>query len=161
MNRSRSSSRGVCVVVCLMLALLAAIPAGASTVFHFQHESMQQFEAQLTGGQIHAATFNKVPHSLHLSLNDHRHVLVIYPPLEYKKIVASLESKGVPVAVEKHAKAAAKPVHHTLRYVAGGILVIIILAVLVVLLVGRRRSLLQTPEGSSAEAGEEPASGSG
>jgi hypothetical protein len=160
MNRSISSSKALAALACLAATLILAIPAGAATTFHFQPETMQQFEVQLAHGQIHASTFNKKAHTLHLSLNDHRHMLVSYPPLEYKKIVASLEAKNVPVAVEKHAKVVAKAAHHTLRYIAGGILVVIILAVLLVLLMGRRRTLLESTEGSSGEGSEEPASAS-
>ena len=47
---------------------------------------------------------------------------------------------GYAVAVAKP-KAATKPVHHTLRYIAGGILIVVILVVAAVLLVDRRRKL--------------------
>lgn len=156
MKRSMSSSKALAAIACLAITVIVAIPASAATVFHFQPETMQQFEVQLAHGQIHASTFNKKAHTLHLSLNDHRHMLVSYPPLEYKKIVASLEAKNVPVAVEKHAKAPVKKAAHKLRYIALGILVIVILAVLAVLLLGRRRTLLA--EETSGKGPEAPAS---
>jgi hypothetical protein len=163
MNRSRRTSKALAAILCLALTpgtLLAAIPATAATVFHFQRESMQQFQRQLAASEIHATTFNKVAHTLHLSMNDHRHLLVSYPPLEYKKIVASLEAKNIPVAVEKHAKVAAKPAHHKLRYIVGAVLVVVILIVLAVLLMGRRRSLLENERGSTGEAGGQSAGSS-
>ena len=145
---------GLCTAI---LAALACSGALAASIFHFQRESMSAYRHQLAGGEIHAATFNKVPHSLHLSLNDHQHVLVVYPPKQYKAIVAELQAKGVPVAV-KHVKAAAKPTHHKLRYIAGGVLVVVILVVLGVLLVGRRRALLEESEKQAGEGASEPSS---
>jgi hypothetical protein len=141
-------------LVCL-LALAPLTPvADAATVIHYQHESMQAFQVQLAHGEIRAATFNKKPHSLHLLLNDGRHVLAIYPPHNEPQIAAALEAKGVPVSIERH-KTKAAPVHHTLRYIAGGILVIVILAILAVLLIGRRRNLAQGEgEGDPGQAGE-------
>jgi hypothetical protein len=160
MNRSRSNSKALAALVCLALlpSTLIAASAAAITVFHFTPESMSQYQRQLAAGQIHAATFNKVAHTLHLSMNDHNHFIVTYPPLQYRKIVAELEGKGVPVAVEKYHKAAAKPVHHKLRYIAGGIIIVVVVVVLLVLLVGRRRSLLES-EGPG-ETGSEPAGSS-
>ena len=117
---------------------------------------MQDFQRQLAKGEIHAATFNKIPHSLHLSMNDHRHLLVVYPPLQYKKISAELKAKGVSVAVAKHAKGSAKSAKHTLRYIAGGILVLVILVVLAVLLIGRRRDLLTERSEDQPRAPENP-----
>ncbi|HEY1457088.1 MAG TPA: hypothetical protein VGF15_01100 [Solirubrobacteraceae bacterium] len=159
MNRSIRLSMSARLALCTVLALaaLSGASAGAASVFHFQRESMQEFQSQLAKGEIHAATFNKVPHSLHLSMNDHRHLLVVYPPAEYKQLYTQLKAKGVSVAIEKHAKTAAKPAKHTLRYIAGGILVVVILVVLIVLLIGRRRDLLSDAD-ESAQAGEEPSS---
>lgn len=162
MNRSIRLSFAAVLAACAVVALLAGGAYGAVGVFHFQRESMAQYEKQLANGEIHAATFNKVPHSLHLSMNDHRHLLVVYPPLQYKAIVAQLQAKGVPVAVEKHTKAAAKPAKHKLRYIAGGILVVVILVVLIVLLVGRRRDLTAEPEEQTgAQASAAPPAESG
>jgi hypothetical protein len=123
---------------CLALALT---PAAAPAAVHFQRESFPEFEHQLTGGQIHAATFNKKAHTLHLTLNDGRHVLVSYPSHEEPQLAAKLQAKGVPVVVEKKKKKAKAAVHHTLRYVAGGILIVVIVVVGAVLMVDRRRRL--------------------
>jgi hypothetical protein len=149
LTRALPTASLVLSTACLMLtlALASASQASAATV-HFQHESMSAFEHQLAAGEIHAATFNKKAHSLHLSMNDHRHFLVSYPSHEEPQIAAKLEAKGVPVKIEKHASttAAAKPVKHKLRYIAGGILVLIIVAIVIVLLVGRRRALDEEDE---------------
>jgi len=150
MNRSLRVAAGA--LVCLLaLAPLTPVVEAASVV-HYQHESYQTFQSQLAHGEIRTATFNKKPHSVHVLLNDGRHVLAIYPSHDEPQIAAALAAKGVVVSVEKH-KTKAAPVHHTLRYIAGGILVIAILAILAVLLVGRRRNLAQG-EGEAGQAGE-------
>jgi hypothetical protein len=139
MNRTvRSALRAAALAMTLALAL-AASAVGA---VHFTHESFGAFEKQLAARQIHAATFNKKAHTLHLSMNDGRHLLVSYPSHEEPQLAAKLAAKGVPVAVEKkQKKKATTAVHHTLRYVAGGIVVIVIIVVAAVLLVDRRRKL--------------------
>jgi len=125
-------------------ALTATVAAATTPVVHYTKESIQAYEQQLSGGQIQAATFNKKVRSLHLTLKDGRHVLVNYPAHEEPKFAAALEAKQIPVTVLKPAaaaKEAAKPIHHKLRYIAGGILVVVILVVGGVLLVDRRRKL--------------------
>jgi hypothetical protein len=129
------------VIALLGVTLALALAASAIGAVRFVHEDFGAFERQLAAGQIHAATFNKKAHSLHLSMNDGRHLLVSYPSHNEPQLAAKLEAKGVPVAVEKKAKKATPAVHHTLRYVAGGILVIVIIVVAGVLLVDRRRKL--------------------
>jgi len=122
-----------------------------ATKSHFQHESVKEFEKQLSAGQIEAATFNKKAHTLHLSLKDGRHLLVSYSSPEEPQLVAKLRAKGAPAQVEKSAKKAAskaKAVHHTLRYIAGGIVVILIGVLVAVLLVNRRRRGQGVPEPS-------------
>ncbi len=141
-------------VVALAPALPVASAVGATTVIHYKHESYEVFQRQLAAGQIRAVTFNKKPHSVRVTLKDGSHVLAIYPSHNEPQIAAQLSAKGVTVAVLKP-KVKAKPaVHHTLRYIAGGILVIVILAILAVLLIGRRRNMTQTPEGGAGQAGE-------
>ena len=127
-----------------LLGVILALATAASAIgaVRFQHESYGAFEKQLAAGQIHAATFNKKAHTLHLSMNDGRHLLVSYPSHEEPQLAAKLEAKGVSVAVEKkQKKKAAAAVHHTLRYIAGGIVVLVIVVVAAVLLVDRRRKL--------------------
>jgi ATP-dependent Zn protease len=137
----------------LLLTVTVAVAAGA--VVHYQHESYQDFQRQLAAGQIAAVTFNKKPHSAHITLTDGRKVLAIYPSHDEPQLAAALAAKGVAVSVEKH-KSTVKPVHHTLRYIAGGILVIVILAILAVLLIGRRRNLA---DGGGGEVASEDAGG--
>jgi hypothetical protein len=132
-------------VACALLLFSAVVAAGAEPVVRYQKESMQAYEGQLAGGQIQTATFNKRVRSLHLLLKNGSHVLTIYPPHDEPTLVAALEAKHVPVTILKPAdaskEAASKPVHHKLRYIAGGILVVVIVVVAAVLLVDRRRKL--------------------
>jgi hypothetical protein len=130
--------------LCLGLALLSfpAI-AGAAEAVHYTKESLPEFEAQLNGGQIQAATFNKRIRSLRLTLKNGDHKLVIYKAHESPALIAKLKAKHVAVGVlakgqaEKEAKA--KPVHHKLRYIAGAVVIVVILIVGAVLVVNRRR----------------------
>jgi ATP-dependent Zn protease len=143
MNRSMMKVAAAAIAGALALApaLGVASALGAGTVIHYQHESYEQFLHQLSVGQIRAVTFNKKPHSVRVTLKDGSHVLAIYPSHDEPQLAARLTAAGVTVAVLKP-KVKAKPAaHHTLRYIAGGILVVVILAILAVLLVGRRRSV--------------------
>jgi hypothetical protein len=123
--------------------LLAAAPSlAAETTVHYQKESLQEYEKQLAGGQIQAASFNKKVRSIHLTLKDGRHVLVKYGAGQEPTYVAQLQAKGVPVtilATAQAAKEAKKPVKHKLRYIAGGILVAVVIVVGAVLLIDRKR----------------------
>lgn len=155
MNRS---IRGVVGLLACLLALASLTQTVvAATVIHYQHESYQTFQKQLAHGEIRTATFNKKPHSVHVLLVDGRHVLAVYPSHDEPQIAAALSAKGVSVSVEKH-KSKTAPVHHTLRYIAGGILVIVILAILAVLLIGRRRSLAEEGAGEAGHAASAEAS---
>jgi ATP-dependent Zn protease len=153
MNRSMRRPQNTLLGLCLTLALLTlgagatAGLAGAADVIRFQHESYTEFQKQLDRGQIHAATFNKKAHTVHVTLQDGRHVLASYPSHNEPRIAAQLRAKGVSVKVKTHKKVSA--VHHTLRYIAGAIVVIIILVILVVLLIGRRRNLVEAEDSSN------------
>jgi hypothetical protein len=150
MSRSTRALRIALLGACLTLALAAG--AGAQTaVVRYQHESFGAFEKQLGAGQIHAATFNKKAHTLHLLLNNGKHMLVSYPSHVEPQLAAKLQAHGVPVTIEKKKKkTVAKAVHHTLRYIAGGIVIVVIIVVAAVLLVDRRRKLNEGGQGTPA-----------
>jgi hypothetical protein len=127
---------------------LAALPASASaaeSAVKFEHETKQAYEQQLAGGQVKEATFNKRVRSVHLTLTDGRHVLYKYPPKAEPGIAAALQARHVPVTVLTPTQAATEakkaPVHHKLRYIAGGIVIAVIIIVGAVLLFDRRRKL--------------------
>lgn len=132
---------------------LSATGASAATVIHFQPESTSALTVQLHHHEVHALTFHPTPAPghVHVSLNNGQHMTVVYNASEETQFVALARADGTPVAVAVvKPKAAAKPAHHTLRYVAGGILVLVIVVVAAVLLVDRRRKL------SEEEGGDTP-----
>jgi hypothetical protein len=142
MNRPLRALRIALLGATLTLAFAAS--ASAATVIHFQPESSSALKTQLRHHEVHALTFHPTPAPghVHVSLNDGRHMTVVYPTYEEVQFVALARADGTPVAVAvAKPKAAAKSVHHTLRYVAGGILVLVIIVVAAVLLVDRRRKL--------------------
>lgn len=131
-------------ILAFAFALSASSAAAAEGAVHYTKESLQSYEHQLAAGQIQSATFNKRIRSLHLTLKDGTLVLVHYGPKEEPKLAAALTAKGVPVTVEQKSVAAkeagpAKPVHHKLRYIVGGILIVVVIVIGAVLLVDRRR----------------------
>lgn len=125
------------------LTLALAAPA-AATGIHFQSESLAALELQLGHRQVHALAFHPTPAPghIHVSMNDGKHFTVIYAAGEQPHLLALASADGARavVAVAKP-KAAAKPVHHTLRYIAGGIVIVVIIVVAAVLLADRRRKL--------------------
>jgi hypothetical protein len=155
--------RGVRGVIALLAAALilalGAVSASAATVIHFQPESTSALTVQLHHHEVHALTFHPTPAPghVHVSLNNGQHFTVVYPAAEETKLVALARADGTPVAVAvAKPKAAAKPVHHTLRYVAGGILVLVIIVVAAVLLVDRRRKLSEEEGGSTPPTQSQP-----
>ena len=142
-------------LVCLLCAcaVMTATALAASAV-HFESENLSALKVQLRNHEVHALAFHPATGTghIHASLNDGRHMTVLYATGEQAQLVALARADGTPVAIAAaKPKAASKPVHHKLRYIAGGILVVVIVVVAVVLLVDRRRKL---GEGGHGEAGE-------
>ncbi len=132
-------------MLAVVSTLAMAASASAATVIHFQPESVSALKVQLGKHEVHAVTFHPTPAPghVHVSMSDGRHFTVVYTtPAEQAQLTALARANGAryAVAVAKP-KAAAKPVHHTLRYVAGGILIVVIVVVAAVLLLDRRRKL--------------------
>jgi hypothetical protein len=148
-TRAFPASKPLSVLACLLFVGALASPAAAIAAegtVSYTHESLQQYEKQLAAGEIKSATVNKKVRSVHLTLKDGRHVLAKYAAHEEPKVAAALEAKGVPVSILSKAaadKEARKPVHHKLRYIAGGILIAVIVVVGGVLLWDRRRKALR------------------
>ena len=132
----------VACLACLCLVPIASAGAAAA-VPKYQQESAATYEQQLAAGEIRAATFNRKVRSLHLTLKDGRRMLLKYGPKEGGKLTTQLKAKGVPVTVLTHSQAVKEsgptPVHHKLRYIAGGIVLAVIVVVGAVLLINRRR----------------------
>jgi len=156
MSRSTRALRRIALLGAFLTVALAT-SAGAATVIHFVPESLPALETQLSKHEVHAVTFHPAlapaPGHVHVSMNDGRHFTVIYSTGEQAHLIALARANGARYALATvKPKAAAKPVHHTLRYIAGGIVVVVIIVVVAVLLVDRRRKL-------NEGAGEAPAPG--
>jgi hypothetical protein len=123
------------------LAAKAAPPVGT---IDYQPESYAEYQKQLAAGQIQTVTINKRLRSLRIALKDGRYVLAKYQPKEEAKVAGVLASAHVPVVVLTStaalAEVKAKPVHHKIRYIAGGILLVLIVVVVGVLFLRRRRA---------------------
>src|SRR5438132_634917 len=136
---SRAAMRGLC---CLLGALALAAAAGAATPV-YEKESEAVWEQQLAARQISSATINKLLKTVRTTLKDGRHVLFKYPKGEEPRVRAQLAAKHVHVTVLTHSQAASeakkKPVHHKLRYIAGGIVLGLIVLAGAVLLIKRWR----------------------
>ena len=131
---------------CAVAMLLGGAAQASAAEVKYQHESEQQWKSELTSHQIASVIINKRAQSLRTTLKDGRYVLANYPKHESSRVESELTANNVPFSVltKSHAKAPAKkaPVHHKLRYIAGGILIGIIVIVGVVLLVRRRTRAL-------------------
>jgi hypothetical protein len=145
------------------LALVAApgVEPATATVIHFQRESYQQLLAQLRNREVHAVVLHPQGYKAHISLDNGGHMTVTYAAAEEPQLAALVRASGASFAVATSTHKAA-PVHHKLRYIAGGVLIVVIVIVLVVLLIGRRRALEEEgPTGHGDEAASAPPAGSG
>jgi hypothetical protein len=138
---------GTAVLCALGLALaMSASEALAEEVVHYTKESQQAYEGQLAHDEIASATFNKRLRSLRLTLKNGQHVIVHYPPKQEPTYAAALAARHIPVTVltptQAKSEASKAPVHHKLRYIAGGILIAVVVIVGGVLLFDRRRKRL-------------------
>ena len=139
-SRSRAATRVLCSV---LAALSLAAAAGAATPVYVK-ESEAAWEQQLAAGQIESATINKFLQSVRTTLKDGRYVLVHYPKGQEPRVLKQLAGKHIHVTVLTHSAAVAeakkKPIHHKLRYIAGGIVLALIVIAGVVLLARRQRT---------------------
>jgi hypothetical protein len=133
-------------------------PAPAPTVIHFQRESYQQLLAQLRNREVHAVVLHPTGYKAHVSLDDGGHMTVTYAPAQEPRLAELVRASGSSFAVATSTHKVA-PVHHKLRYIAGGLLIVVILVVLVVLLIGRRRELEEDgpPHADEAPSAAPPA----
>jgi hypothetical protein len=127
----------------MLLAVLALSASAAYGAVGYVHESLPEFEAQLKAGQIREATINRRLRSVRVTLTDGRHMRAQYARGEEPHVRSALEAKHVAVSVlttsqpkQEHVK---RPVHHKLRYIAGGIVIAIVVIVGGVALYNRRK----------------------
>jgi hypothetical protein len=145
--------------VCACLAITANALAAAA--IHFQSESLSALQAQLGHHEVHVLSFHPATGTghIHASLNDGRHMTVLYSTSEQAQLISLAQADGTRVTIAKaKPKAAKKPVKHKLRYIAGGILVVVIIVVVAVLLVDRRRKLGEAGSDHVAESAPAPSS---
>ena len=144
MHRSpKARTLALLALVVLALAGLTLPVAVSAAEAEETHETVAQYEQNLASGQVANVTVNKFLARLHVTLKDGTHVLIRYHKGEEPKVVSLAQARHVPVTILKSsaAKAEAKkvPVHHKLRYIAGGILIAVIVVVGAVILIDRRR----------------------
>jgi Flp pilus assembly protein TadB len=142
----------------LVKVTVSTATALPTTSISYEEESLEAFEAQLRAGQIRRAEFNRVAHHLHLVLANGRYMLVDYPGHEQHGLQARILAAGVPVTIEYTPAAKAKPVHHTLRYVAAALLVVVLILLAVLLILRRRRLTRLEEEEEDAPAAPSPQS---
>jgi hypothetical protein len=125
--------RATIALSCASAILLgAAGPAGAAEIT-YEHESEQQWKAQLAAHEIASITINKRAQSLRTTLKDGRYVVATYPKHQYPRVVQELAAKHVQYKVLSKAAAAqlakSAPHHHKWRYIIGGVLLALIVLV--------------------------------
>jgi hypothetical protein len=111
----------------LALAILAATAPAALAATTAPSESYATLLTQIAAkkgspDRVIAATVDKAKHHVRVTLANGTRPLVSYPTADDKQLVDNLLHKHIPVIYAK------KPaVHHTLRYVAAGVVVVLLL----------------------------------
>jgi ATP-dependent Zn protease len=144
MNRPSSALMSLTLALAVALAPLAAVASAAEEgAIVYTHESEAQFQQQLAAKKVKSVIVNKRLRTLRVTLTDGTHVLAHYPKHQEPQTVEKLKASGATVSVLSKARAEqeakAKPVHHKLRYIAGGVVIALIVIVGIVLLIRRRR----------------------
>jgi hypothetical protein len=115
----------------VLLAALFCVLTGAGTAFGAAlTESYSTLVHQIDAGQVTIAYVNEETHHVQANLKDGSQQLVAFPSSQHKVMVDSMLHHGVTVIYTRkkpHLKPAAKPVHHVLRYIAGGVVVVLLL----------------------------------
>jgi hypothetical protein len=135
-----TSKIAVCVA---FLVCLCMIPAGATGAVVYKKESLKEYEQQLASGQIKDVTINRRIRSVRVTLKDGTYVVAQYQRKGSKKVEAALRAQNVPFTILRPSQASKeivkKPVHHKLRYVAGGALIVVVALVVAVVVFDRKR----------------------
>jgi len=115
----------------VLLAAFMCVLIGAGTAFGAAlTESYSTLVHQIAAGQVTIAYVNEETHHVQANLKDGSQQLVAFPSSQHKTLVDSMLHHGVTVIYTRkkpHAKAAPKPVHHVLRYIAGGVVAVLLL----------------------------------
>jgi hypothetical protein len=145
-TRPRVLSTIAACALCVVLAALLAPAALAASLPAYKKETLQEYEQQLASGQIQSAVINKRIRTVRVTLKNGELVKAQYLAHTEPQVADALKARGISVTVltpaQAKAEASKAPVHHKLRYIAGGILIAIIVIVGGVLLWDRRRKRL-------------------
>ena len=132
-----------CALALGALAAAAAVPAAAASE---SKETQQEYEQQLSSGQIASVQLNRRIARVHVTLKDGTRFYYHYGKGERPNVEKQLRAKHVAFVVlspsEAKSEEKAQPKKHKIRYIAGGALVLIAVAVGVFLLIRRRRTTL-------------------
>jgi hypothetical protein len=139
---TRIAAAALCVAGASAMLALSTASADAATIV-YEPVSQTVFLHEIDSGQVVSATINKRARSVRATLKDGSHVRFKYERHHEPQTYALVRSRGVPVTILTQAEAKAElakvPVHHKIRYIAGGVLIALIVIVAAVLLINRRR----------------------
>jgi hypothetical protein len=113
----------------LMLLAILAVAANAPLAIAATSTVTESYTAllhQIDSGQVLIAHVNERTNDIRVTLRNGTEEFVVYPHAGHKTLIDSLIHHGVKPIYTAH-KTAAKPVHHVLRYVAGGIVIVLLL----------------------------------
>src|SRR5579862_6723537 len=114
----------------LLAVLLCLLAAGGSALAAALTESYSTLVHQIDAGQVAIAYVNEETHHVQANLKDGAQQLVAFPSSQHKVLIDAMLHHGVQVIYTRkkpHLKPAFKPVHHVLRYIAGGVVAVLLL----------------------------------
>jgi hypothetical protein len=119
----RSAQRALCLALVTLLALAPAALAAAPAPTETYAMLLTQLNAKTgSGDRVTGATLDKADHHVRITLANGARPLVSYPPGDDRFLVDTLLHHGVKVVYTKP-----PAVHHTLRYIAAGVVAVLLL----------------------------------
>jgi len=119
----RTALRSLCLAFAALLALAPVALAAAPAPNESYATLLTQIDAKAgSGNRVIAATLDKADHHVRVTLADGARPLVRYPPSDDRFLVDTLLHHHVNVVYTKP-----PTVHHTLRYVAAGVVAVLLL----------------------------------
>ena len=119
----RRAALPLCLALVTLLALAPAALAAAPAPTETYATLLTQIDAKAgSGDRVTAATLDKADHHVRITLANGARPLVSYPPGDDRLLVDTLLHHGVKVVYTKP-----PAVHHTLRYIAAGVVAVLLL----------------------------------
>jgi hypothetical protein len=118
----RPAARPLCLALIALLVAAPAAFAAAPAPTETYAMLLTQIDARTGGDRVTAATLDKADHHVRVTLADGSRPLVSYPSTQDKFLVDTLLHHGVKVVYTKP-----PAVHHTLRYIAAGVVAVLLL----------------------------------